>query len=148
MKTHFIWLLTFASFYCFGQQIKVDTINSCITKPDTYLNQPVYTIVDSMPQYPGGTTKFLSYIAKNINFHSTDKHLLSQTINVTFLIDTMGYAKNVCVIKRKNSNLDIDSRNLEQIKQLIETSEPWTVGYLNGKKVCVRLTIPIRIHYQ
>ena len=129
----------FLSCFSFGQ---VDSLGlkRCIPNPDTYKRQKVYRTVDKMPEYMHGMAGFSKYIMKNVHFGYGDERYKS-IIHTTFIIDTLGHVQDVCTITNKTEL----SNDEKQIKEIIEKSPAWTPGQLNGVRVCVRLTIPLRV---
>ena len=122
-------------------QIDSIELKKCIQTPDIFNGQPVYINVDKSPEYKGGVSQFAKYIANNLTFGCREK--FDKTVfYTTFVIDTIGNVQNVCTITNK---IDITTEEKE-IKVAIEKSPPWTPGRLNNKKVCVRLTIPVRVN--
>jgi len=85
-------------------------------------------------------TELLKLISKNVVFTDRDPNRKS-VIHTTFIIDTLGQIQNICTI----TNRPVLDNEEMQIINILQSTKDWTVGILNDKKVCVRLTIPIRI---
>ena len=118
-------------------------IKRCIGSPDVYNSQPVYRTADKMPECKGGMAAFMKYVMRNMNYEGYERleDRVSSKIYSTFIIDTFGKVRDVCIISR-SSELTASEK---QMKELIEKMSDWTPGSLNGKKVCVRLIVPIQI---
>lgn len=117
-------------------------ILKCIPSPDTYQGQPVYTTAENMPLFRKGDPDLMRYISKNISYPQQNYDTsLRSTFRVTFVIDTLGQTQNICCISRYSAQHPVE----EQLIELIRNSGVWTPGMTGGKKVCVRLTIPITI---
>ena len=115
-------------------------IKKCILSPDTYKGQPVYKTVDKMPEYKGGMAELMRLISKNVTF--TDREPSSNSIiHTTFIIDSAGQIQSICTITNKTM---LDKQE-KQIATILQNSQNWTAGMLHGKKVCVRITIPVRL---
>ena len=138
-KLNITFIFLFLTIFAFGQ---IDTlgIKKCILSPDTYKEQAVYKTVDKMPEYSGGMAALLKLISKNVVFTDRDPNRKS-VIHTTFIIDTLGQIQNICTITNRTV---LDDEEV-QIINILQSTKDWTVGILNDKKVCVRLTIPIRI---
>lgn len=119
-------------------------IKRCIYSPDVYRGQVVYRTVDKMPVFGNGDFDFMNYISKNLTYHEANKESspIRSTFRITCVIDTFGKAQNVCII----TSYDYYEPVEKQMVDLIRNSSGWAPGMLNGKKVCVRLMIPLSIH--
>ncbi|PBQ32363.1 hypothetical protein CNR22_11470 [Sphingobacteriaceae bacterium] len=106
-------------------------------------NQVVYSVVDSLPQYPGGLAAFVRYFHKDISYPSATSDVISSSIKISFIVDTLGAIQNVFVSKN-SMGPDFE----KQIKDVLKRSTNWKPAISNNKKVCSRLTFPIRIHYR
>lgn len=132
-----LWLHAAAS-----AQKDSSAIRKCIPSPDTYQGQAVYTTAENMPVFGKSTTGLMNYISKNISYpQQNDEAALRSTFRVTFVIDTLGQAQNVCCISGHSTQHPVE----EQLMALIRRSGIWTPGTTGGKKVCVRLTVPVTI---
>ena len=124
----------------FGQKDSLG-LDKCIKTPDVYNDQIVYRTAEKMPEFEGGINQFYKYVIKNVHYTCTDGNNHKSTIHTTFIIDTLGQVQNVCTITT-DSRLNADQK---QIQDIIKNSPLWTPGKQNGKNVCVRLTVPMRI---
>ena len=93
-----------------------------------------------MPEYKGGINELLRLLSKNVVFTGRGPNS-SSVIHTTFIIDTLGQIQNICTI----TNRTVLDEQEKQIINILQSAQNWTAGSLNDKKVCVRLTIPIRI---
>lgn len=109
--------------------------------PDLFDKQFVYTVVDSQPEYPGGLAAFFRYLNRGISYASATSDVISPSIKISFIVDTLGAIQNVFVSKN-SMGPDFE----QQIKDVLKRSSKWTPAILNNKKVCSRLTFPMRIH--
>ena len=132
-------MFLFLTIFMFGQRDSILQAK-CILSPDTYNEQPIYRKVDKMPEYQGGIETLMRLIAKNIIYSDRNPNNKS-VIHTTFVIDTLGKAQNICTITDKS---ELDNQE-KQIVEVLKSAQNWTAGILNDKKVCVRITIPVRI---
>ncbi|PIF02229.1 MAG: hypothetical protein CR996_01225 [Draconibacterium sp.] len=93
-----------------------------------------------MPQYPDGTEEFLKFILKNLEY--SEQEVYQGTINYTFVVDIDGklldkriYNKNV------TDYTPIDKKALE----LLDKISKWEIGKCDGKKVPVRIILPVKL---
>lgn len=121
-------------------------IKRCISSPDMYMGQAVHRTADKMPAFRDGAADFMNYISKNLTYpeHNKNTGSIRSTFYVTCVIDTSGKAQQVCCITSRDYYEPIE----EQLIGLIRSSDGWTPGMINSKKVCIRITIPISIHWK
>ncbi len=118
----------------------VGTESKCVSQYDTILQKKIYSFVDEMPQYPDGTEEFLKFILKNLEY--SEQEVYQGTINYTFVVDIDGklldkriYNKNV------TDYTPIDKKALE----LLDKISKWEIGKCDGKKVPVRIILPVKL---
>jgi protein TonB len=101
-------------------------------------NDSVYSVVDSLPRFPGGTDQFNLHIAKNIRY-PVDCLVrgVHGRVFVQMIIEKDGSILNPLVIRSVNKELD-----LEAIR-IIKTSPKWQPALVAGKPVRMYYTIPI-----
>jgi protein TonB len=138
-KLYITFIILFLSTFVFGQ---IDSLGlkKCISSPDKFKGQPVYITVDKMPEYKGGMTELMRLIAKKITFTDREPNRNS-IIHTTFVIDTLGQIQNICTI----TNRTVLDEQETQITDVLKNAPNWTPGILNDRKVCVRVTIPVRL---
>jgi protein TonB len=93
-----------------------------------------------MPSYPGGPHEFFKMILKN---YSISKEEWQWHINVVFIVDTDGSVLGLRIDNKTEKNYSEAER---RILEVLKKSPRWIPGKLNGKKVPVRVTFPIRLH--
>ena len=139
----FLWLMI-GSFNVFGQDRDSSYYCNCKTNPDTLDGQPVYLTVNKMPSFPGGNEKLMSFITKNLIYPNEYRDNYLQTaIYITFIIDTTGVIRNVCVNQPRHKSYFTPFER-EGLK-MIDKMPKWIPGELEGKKVYVRVYLPIRV---
>jgi len=135
MKTllSFLQALIFisASFLSMGQS----TTQNGGTKPDSL----VFTVVEKMPQYPGGDDARLKFLADNIQYPKEAKETgISGTVYVTFVIDTKGLLTDAKIMRGIGGGCD------EEVLRILALMPPWEPGTQEGKPVRVQFTMPVR----
>ncbi len=105
----------------------------------------VFTFAEVMPVFPGGQPAFQKYLQDNITYPSAEKKAGKQgTVYVQFVIEPDGSIANVKVVK---GIPDAPGLSQEAIRVISEMPK-WTPGEMNGKKVPVVMTQPIRFILQ
>ena len=111
--------------------------------PETVDAHPdkVYSLyeVEKKPQFPGGETKFNHFIIENL---SLTEYIEPELILFQFVITTEGKLEDAKIIKGKNNEVN------DKIIKMLQNSPLWTPAELNGEKVKVKMTYPIRIKSQ
>jgi len=101
-------------------------------------NSKVYTVVEKMPQFPGGEEVLTQYINRNVKYPADafQKGIQGKLI-VRFTVNESGKIGNVEIIRALCPS--IDAEGIRVIKSLPD----FTPGEQNGKKVAVWYTMPI-----
>ena len=100
--------------------------------------EKVYTVIEKMPQFPGGESELLKYIGNNLKYPvEAQQKGIQGKILVRFVVNKTGKVENAEVIR----GLDpaIDKEGLRVINSL----PIWMPGEQKGEKVSVWYTLPI-----
>ena len=112
--------------------------------------QPIYLVVDSMPQYPGGVSKMTEFIMQQLKF--PEEEVINKTLSslmssrkssgqgrvvVSFVVGTDGKISHPSVILPLSPYFDRAA-----VKAVLDM-KPWIPGKLNGNPVNVRMAIPL-----
>ena len=109
-------------------------------KPD---KNGVYQIVEEMPQFPGGETKLMEYIAKNLTYPQEAKDKgIDGRVFVAMVIEKDGSVSNVKVLRGIGGGCD------EEAVRVISALPKWKPGKMNGEPVRVSYQIPINFKLQ
>ena len=98
----------------------------------------IYTVVEKMPQYPGGINELMSYIGHNLKYpiEAQQKGIQGKSI-IRFVVNKSGKVENAEVVRGLDQ--DCDNEGLRVINSLPN----WIPGEQNGKKVSVYYVLPI-----
>jgi periplasmic protein TonB len=103
------------------------------------MNQ-TYSVVDEMPQFPGGEAEMMKYIQKNLKYPSLEKDTnVSGTIYIQFVVDKTGTIKNPKIFKGISPSLD------EEALRVVRSMPKWKPGKLKGSAVDVLYTLPFKV---
>lgn len=98
----------------------------------------IFTIVDKMPEYPGGEEALLQYLSDNIEYPVlASEQDIQGTVYVSFLIRPNGSVDKVKVIKGIGGGCD------EEAVRVVKGMPKWTPGYEKGVAVKVEHRLPI-----
>lgn len=118
-------------------------IYRCIPSPDMYEGQPVYRQTEEAPSFGDGMADFMKYISTHFTYGTRD-HITKSVFYTTFIVDTLGKVQQVCCLT-KSTFLEPEEM---QLVELIRQSPVWKPAIHDGKKVCFRITVPVRICYK
>ncbi|MPM01276.1 hypothetical protein SDC9_47515 [bioreactor metagenome] len=112
--------------------------NSESCKPYSVVSQDsiIYLLTDSMPEFVGGTDSLFSFFNKNINLSGEEE--CYGTVFISFIVQSDGNISSAEVLKGICEKYDSEAL------RLILTMPAWIPGSCNGKKVPVRLVLPVR----
>lgn len=103
----------------------------------------VYEVVDVMPEFPGGETELLKYMARNVKYPAESiKNKEEGSLSLSFIINKDGSLSDIKVVKSLTPLLDAEA------VRVVKNMPKWTPGKLKGKVVRVAYTTPITYKYQ
>ena len=129
-------ILSIAFFLCanyvFGQDTTETSKQKAITK------EKIFTIVETMPAFPGGQDSLFAFLRRNIKYPKTaQRDSIQGKVSVNFVVDKVGIVRDVRLLKGVSPELD------EEALRIIKIMPPWKPGTQNGKPVNVYFNIPI-----
>jgi len=122
---------------CLGQ-----TKSPCISNPDVLDGVKVAKLAEVMPEYPGGQRQMLIDIKKQFKYPPAQQQV-QEKVDITFVIDTLGNVRNVCIHRPFSPGMMTPVE--ESIARIITSMNNWTPGKTKGKKIPVRIMLPIII---
>jgi periplasmic protein TonB len=103
----------------------------------------IFTVVESMPEFPGGAAKMMEFIAKNIKYPPMARESgIQGRVFVNFVVEPDGKVSNVKVLRGIGGGCD------EEAIRVVETMPKWTPGRQRGKAVRVSFNLPVRFTLQ
>lgn len=113
--------------------------NPAISDSSTLAEGKIYSIVDTMPDFPGGEDSLAAFLKAHLEY--PDSAICGTMQNETLLVNCIVYADGSvghCSIER-GMGPACDSAALQVLRQMPD----WKPGSKNGKPVNVYVTIPI-----
>lgn len=112
-------------------------LKEVIVKSEETETKP-YTMVEEMPQFPGGTKELLSYISKNLHYPVlAAENGVQGKVFIQFVVSALGWVKDVKVLRSLDPHCD------KEAIRVIESLPKWIPGRQNGRNVPVYYTLPI-----
>ena len=104
----------------------------------TKKNDMLFSVVEVMPQYPGGQIAMLKYIMENMKYpEQAMKEGIQGRVTVRFIVEKDGSISNVSPIHPVHPLLD------KEAIRVVESMPKWSPGKQKGKPVRVQLIVPI-----
>ena len=131
-----------------GDIIEVDDVTEGLIVPEVGEVEnsdmvDVYTIVEQMPEFPGGNEKLMEFISSNIQYPQEAKEKGVQgRVHVNFVVDTDGCIGDVKVLRGIGGGCD------EEAVRVVKSMPQWQPGKQRGKAVKVAYTIPFDFKLQ
>lgn len=102
-----------------------------------------YTMVEQMPQFPGGQAELLSYIAKSLRYPVISAESgIQGKVYIRFVVTATGAVEGVEVVRSLDPHCD------KEAMRVIASLPKWIPGRQNGKNVPVYYTVPITFKLQ
>jgi protein TonB len=101
----------------------------------------VFTIVERMPQFPGGDEGLIKYLIENMKYPAqAKKNGISGTVYLTFVVNKLGNIEDAKVLRSVKNGEELNDEALRVIKSM----PTWTPGTQNEKTVSVQYNLPIK----
>ena len=108
------------------------------------VEEEIFVLVESMPEFPGGQQEMMKFLAENIKYP-----VIAQENNVQgrvicqFVVEKDGKVTDIQVV-RSSGDASLD----KEAKRVIESMPKWKPGKQRGKAVRVKYTIPVNFRLQ
>jgi protein TonB len=105
----------------------------------------IFTVVEQMPEFPGGAGEMMKFIQKNIHYPEIEKEAgITGKCFIKFVVETDGAISNVEVLKGVAGGAGCDKEAVRVIKSMPK----WNIGKQNGRPVRVYFNVPISFRLQ
>lgn len=105
--------------------------------------QTIFTVVEKMPEFPGGTAALMTYLAKSIKYPViAQENGIQGRVSCSFVINKDGTIVDAEVLRGVDPSLD------KEALRVINTMPKWTPGQQRGKPVRVKYTVPVTFRLQ
>ncbi len=104
---------------------------------ETVVEEKIFTIVEDMPEFPGGEEALVKFLSQNTKYPEMAKDAgIEGPVKVTFIIDEEGNISDITAESRQEGGLK------EESIRVVEMMPKWTPGKQRGKPVKVMFTLP------
>jgi protein TonB len=105
--------------------------------------EQIFTVVESMPEFPGGRKELMKYLAQNIKYPPYAKEAgIQGRVFINFVVETDGSITNVKVLRGIGGGCD------EEAVRVVENMPKWKPGMQRGKPVRVSFNLPVKFTLQ
>lgn len=94
----------------------------------------VFSVVDEMPEFPGGMPALMEFIRKNLRHDKAEK---KERVIIQIVVDKEGNATNPVVLRSTNPALD------EEALRIVSLMPKWKPGRQAGKNRNVKFAFPV-----
>jgi protein TonB len=103
----------------------------------------IFTVVESMPEYPGGMGELMKYLATSIKYPPLAKESgIQGRVFINFVVEPDGSISNVKVLRGIGGGCD------EEAMRVVENMPKWKPGKQRGKPVRVSYNLPVKFTLQ
>ncbi len=107
-------------------------------QPKSIDGEPIFTVVQEQPQFPGGNKAMYKFLGDNIKYpEPATRANVSGKVFLNFVVTKEGEIKNVTILKEMGFGID------EEAMRVVSLMPRWTPGKQDGKPLNVRYNLPI-----
>ena len=108
-----------------------------------YTGEDPYTVVEQMPEYPGGEQKMAEFLEKNIVYPQIAKESgIQGTVYISFVVTKEGKVKGAKVMRGIGGGCD------QEALRVVKSMPDWKPGKQAGKAVPVQFNLPVKFKLQ
>ena len=98
----------------------------------------IYSVVETMPDYPGGQKELLSFLSRNIKYPTkAEENKIQGRVVIQFVVNKDGSVSDAKVVRSVDPELD------KEALRVVNSMPQWKPGMQKGEAVSVKYTIPI-----
>ncbi len=99
---------------------------------------PVFQVVEQMPQFPGGGAAIMKYFSEQINYpEEALQNRVEGRVIAQFTIKKDGSISDINIVRKVDPALDLET------ERVIAAMPKWQPGKQNGQVVNVKFTLPV-----
>lgn len=119
-------------------EVEVDEVIEVFEVEEEVVEEEVFTIVESMPEFPGGQKKLFEYLGKNIKFPPAARaNGISGKVYINFTVGKNGKIRDIKILRGVHDLLD------KEAIRVVKAMPAWKPGKQRGKTVSVSYNLPI-----
>ncbi len=102
----------------------------------TAAGDQVFEVVEDMPEFPGGQSELMSFLAKNVKY-PVEAHEIQGRVIVSFVVRKDGSISDAEVVRSVAPSLD------QEALRVINSMPKWKPGKQRGQNVNVKYVVPL-----
>jgi protein TonB len=125
------------------QEMEMDDFVPMVEDEEEVVEMEIFTVVESMPQFPGGDAARMKFLQENIKYPQMARESgIQGTVYVTFVVEPDGSVSDVRILRGIGGGCD------EEAIRVIQKMPNWNAGMQRGKPVRVQFNMPIKFTLQ
>ena len=125
------------------QETVMDDFIPVFEEEEEVVEMEIFTVVESMPGFPGGDAARMKFLQKNIKYPQMARESgIQGTVYVTFVVEHDGSVSDVRILRGIGGGCD------EEAVRVIKSMPKWNAGKQRGKPVRVQFNMPIKFTLQ
>lgn len=120
-----------------AQQDTVVCTTGSDEKDDRPGKEAIQTIVDEMPEFPGGEAAMFKYLGGSVNYPEGTEAAVEGVVFVSFVVERDGDLSAIRVLRSVHPSLD------REAIRVVKAMPKWNPGKQNGKVCRVQYNLPI-----
>lgn len=118
-----------------------DTEIEEIEYEEVVVEDEIFTVVEKMPEFPGGIQKLYNYLGNNIRYPEVAKEAgIQGKVYISFVVEKDGSIKDVKVLRGIPGGKMCDNEAIRVVKAMPK----WSPGKQRGKPVRVSYNLPVQ----
>lgn len=102
--------------------------------------EEIFTVVEQMPEFPGGPEEMYKFINKNIQYPQVEKeNSIDGKVFLQFTVDKEGKISDIRVLRGVKAGPGLEKEAMRVVKLM----PPWKPGKQNGRAVPVYFNLPV-----
>ena len=125
------------------QNTQIDDYVPPVEEDQEVKEAEIFTVVESMPAFPGGMGALMTYLAKNIKYPALAKESgIQGKVFINFVVEPDGSISHVKVLRGIGGGCD------EEAVRVVKSMPKWKPGLQRGKPVRVSFNLPVKFTLQ
>lgn len=124
-------------------QVQTYVAPAAVVEEEEESAQQIFTVVEDMPQFPGGDAELTKYLGKSVKYPViAQENGIQGRVVCSFVINRDGSVVDAEVVRGVDPSLD------KEALRVINAMPKWTPGKQRGKPVRVKYTVPVTFRLQ
>ena len=121
------------------EETEVEEYIPPIEEEEEIVEAEIFTVVESMPEYPGGQVELFKYLSESIRYPAMAREIGVQgRVFINFVVEPDGSISNVKVLRGIGSGCD------EEAMRVVSEMPKWKPGKQRGRAVRVSYNLPVK----